>query len=158
MFAMSHLQSAPLKVLLADTDYNEYLLLRELFSVDDDLCVGMLWCGECDQFYPAIQTGFYDLVLMRHCDESLSVLERVANNGCHTPVIMLTDGSCAAGMISNAKCGVLGVLDRQHPKLDSLKCFLQDAGLQPERLSHAVMEANVPGASSCRAGDSSVFQ
>lgn len=121
-------QMMPLKILLADTDYSQYLSLKQMLSVKNGFRAKILWCGERDQYRCAILAGIYDLVLMDYSIESLFVLEQVITEGCHTPVVMLAENPDS--VITRAvKCGALGVLDRARPERNTLKHYLLYANL-----------------------------
>jgi len=119
-----HTDKAPLKILLADTDYSEFLSLKQLLSEKNGFHIQFLWCGERDQYRIAVLTGIYDLVLMDYCVESLFVLEQAIHEGCCTPVVLLADQSSDALTMRAARCGALGVLNRKQPEQHSLKYFL----------------------------------
>jgi len=118
---------APLKILLADTEYSQYLALKQLLSVKNGFRAKVLWCGERDQYLNAMLTGIYDMVLMDYSVESLFILEHAIVEGCRTPVVMLADQSSETLMMRAAKCGALGVLSRKQPEQHSLKYFLLSA-------------------------------
>jgi DNA-binding NarL/FixJ family response regulator len=120
----TYLHKALPKILLADIDYGAFRLLKPLLSVKNGFYTDFLWCGERDQYRPAVLTGIYELVLMEYSVESLFVLEQAISEGCCTPVVMLADQSSDALMIRAARCGALGVLNRKEIELHSLKYFL----------------------------------
>ena len=122
-----HHSKTPLKILLADTEYSQYLALRELLSVKNGFSAKVLWCGERDQYLHAMLTGIYDMVLMDYSPESLFILEHAIIEGCCTPVVMLADQGSDVLMIRAAKCGAFGVLNRKQPEQHSLKYFLLSA-------------------------------
>jgi hypothetical protein len=124
MHPMIGTNKAPLNILLADTDYSQYLSLTQLLTAKNGFCAKILWCGERDQYRSAILTGIYHMVLMDYSAESLFILEQTIMQGCRTPVVMLADQSSDVLMIRSAKCGALGVLNRKHPEQYSLKYFL----------------------------------
>jgi len=131
MLATTQLQNTALRILLADPDYNEYLLFKNLLAPDADLTVSLLWCGEVDRICSALRSGFYDVVLMCCCDENIAALEAAMHEGCVTQVVMLDDELVDHIVPSCAR--VLGVLDRRHPECNALKYFLRCAGAQDGR-------------------------
>jgi DNA-binding NarL/FixJ family response regulator len=126
----THTHKAPLKILLADTDYGDFLSLKHLLSEKNGFHIQFLWCGERDQYRTAVRTGIYDLVLMDYCVESLFVLEQAISEGCFTPVVLLADQSSDALTMRAARCGALGVLNRKNPERYSLKYFLLCADMR----------------------------
>jgi len=121
-------QVMPLKILLADTDYSQYLSLKQLLSVKNGFRAKILWCGERDHYRSAILAGIYDLVLMDCSVESLFILEQVIAEGCRTPIVMLAESPNTIAPRA-LKCGALGVLDRSQPERNSLKHYLLCADL-----------------------------
>jgi two-component system cell cycle sensor histidine kinase/response regulator CckA len=119
-----HTNKAPLKILLADTDYSEFLSLKQLLSEKNGFYIQFFWCGERDQYRTAVRTGMYDLILMDYCVESLFVLEQAIDEGCRTPVVLLADQSSNSLTTRAARCGALGVLNRKQPEQHSLKYFV----------------------------------
>lgn len=115
---------APLKILLADTDYSDFLSLKQLLSAENGFHIEFLWCGERDQYHIAVRTGIYDLVLMDYCVESLQLLEQVLQEGGCVPVVLLADQASDTSTVRAARCGALGVLSRKCPEQHSLKYFL----------------------------------
>lgn len=119
-----HPDKARLKILLADTDYSDFLSLKNVLSEKNGFHIQFLWCGERDQYRTAVRTGIYDLILMDYCIESLFVLEQAIAEGCCTPVVLLADQSSDSLTVRAARCGALGVLNRKQPEQYSLKYFV----------------------------------
>lgn len=124
MLRSTHTDRQPLKILLADTDYGDFLSLKRLLSVKNGFNIQFLWCGERDQYHTAFRAGIYDLVLMDYCVESLQFLEQAFHEGCCIPVVMLADQISDTSTVRAARCGALGVLNRKRPEPHSLKYFL----------------------------------
>lgn len=124
MRTLEHSSREPLKILLADTSYSDFLSLKQLLSEENGFHIQFLWCGERDQYHNAVRAGIYDLVLMDYCVESLQLLEQALHEGCCIPVVLLADHANETSTVRAARCGALGVLSRKRPQQHSLKYFL----------------------------------
>jgi len=132
----------PINVLLADTDYRQYLLLKEKLSVSNGFRVRILWCGEPDQYLHAMQSGIYDLVFLQYATENLFVLEQFEQGDDHTPVVMMADDPNEYVRVRASKCGALDVLCRPQPDATLLRHYLVYADLfrRGELRSHAPLQ------------------
>lgn len=122
----------PLKILLADKDYQFYLSLRKqlagLSASGKDTPCELIWCGERKEMIRAAQADVYDLVLFDYDDCGGRLLQRTERAGVRTPIVALTDGS----QYSETKArrdGAFGCIAKPSWDLSMLKHYLLCADL-----------------------------
>ncbi len=114
----------PLNILLADTDYRQYLLMKDNLSVRNGIRARILWCGEPDQYLHAMQSGIYDLIFLQYDMDSFFLLDQLENGGCHTPVVLLAAAPTDHMVEHACHCGALDMLCRKQPDLSMLRHHL----------------------------------
>lgn len=117
----------PLKILLADAEYTQYLLLKRLFAENHRCRTHLYWCGERDQYTHAILTGIYDLALIEYNVDSLEALDYVELGNGHTPVVLMTDKISEDLFVRANACGVRGYVSRRAPDKKRLDSYLSFA-------------------------------
>ena len=120
---------SPLKVLLADPDYNQYLLLKQILQSKCNHYCNLFWHGDRAQYNHALRSGIYDLAMIDAGMDSLDTLKVDKDNSHHTPVVLIVDSVTRDSAITASQLGVLGILDKHHLDDSSLGCYLACAEL-----------------------------
>jgi DNA-binding NtrC family response regulator len=120
---------SPLKVLLADPDYNQYLLLKHILQAKCRHYCNLFWYGDRAQYNHALRSGIYDLAIIDAGIDDLDTLKLDKNNQNHTPVVLMVEKVTRENAISASKIGVLGIVDKHHMDEPSLACYLACAEL-----------------------------
>ncbi len=119
----------PIKVLLVDIEYRQFLHCREMLASLKEFHTDLLWCGELEEANKAIRSAAYDLVILNteQCDYEL--FHELLQSGSCTPLVALTgdeDEFERLKLLSNA---VIGVLNPRAPDLRFLRYFLLQADM-----------------------------
>ena len=120
---------SPLKVLLADPDYNQYLLLKHILQAKCNHYCNLFWHGDRVQCNHALRSGIYDLAIIEADIHSQDVLKVNKGNNHHTPIVLMIDGVTRDDAMTASQFGVLGILDKHHLDEPSLGCYLACAEL-----------------------------
>ena len=122
------LTRSPLKILLADPDYNQYLLLKQILQSKCNHYCKLFWCGDRIQYNHELHSGVYDLAMINAGSETLDTL-KVDKSSSHTPVVLMMESVTRDDAMTACKLGVLGILDKYHMDDPSLACYLVCAEL-----------------------------
>jgi len=120
---------SPLKVLLADPDYNQYLLLKHILQAKCNHYCNLFWYGDRAQYTHALRSGIYDLAMIDANLDSFDTLSVNKNSHHHTPVVLMMDSVTRDNAMTASQLGVLGVLDKHHLDDPALGCYLVCAEL-----------------------------
>lgn len=121
------LTRSPLKVLLADPDYNQYLALKQILQARCRHYCNLFWYGDHIRNNHALRSGVYDLAIINLDDfDNLSWDKSSPHN---TPVVLMVDQVTREQAISASKIGVLGIVDKHHMDEPALACYLACADL-----------------------------
>lgn len=123
------LTRSPLKILVADPHYHQYLLLKHIFQTRSNRACNLFWYGEKAQYNYAIRSGIYDLAIVDASLDRLNTLKVDKNSTHHTPVVLMMDKVTRGAAMEASQYGVLGVLDKHHLDDTSLACYLACAEL-----------------------------
>ena len=130
------MRNNPLKLLLADDKYNQYLHLKNILAdprMQSSVATEMFWCGEESEISIALQSNLYDLAVIAYSAASLFAAEYARSLGIHTPVVMTIDrnGKLPAARVRIS--GILAIIDRQHIDRAVLQHYLLYAETQRQR-------------------------
>jgi DNA-binding NtrC family response regulator len=120
---------SPLKILLADPDYNQYLLLKRILQAKCKHYCNLFWCGDRISYNHALRSGIYDLAMIDAGKENLEALRVDKSSEHHTPVVLMMDSATRDDAMTACQLGVLGILDKHHLDDASLACYLVCAEL-----------------------------
>jgi len=120
---------SPLKILVADPHYNQYLLLKHILQNRCNHYCNLFWYGEYAQYHYAIRSGIYDLAIIDADLDRLETLKVDKQSAHHTPVVLMVDHVTRDDAMAASECGVLGLLDKHHLDDPSLACYLTCAEL-----------------------------
>lgn len=120
---------SPLKILLADPDYNQYLLLKRILQSKCKHYCNLFWCGDRIQYNHALRLGVYDLAMIDTVKGSLETLRVDKSSEHHTPVVLMMDSVTRDDAMTACQLGVLGILDKHHMDDPALACYLVCAEL-----------------------------
>ena len=82
-----------IKILLVDDDEEDYIITREVLSEIEDWRFDIEWVANYDAALEVIDTSQFDVCLVDYhlgARNGLQLLSEVINNGCKTPMILLT--------------------------------------------------------------------
>jgi len=82
------------RILLIDDEYDEYVLMGQLLTAIGHTRYELTWCRQVDHALEAIQSELHDVILLDYQDklgESQGLLTKAVNQGCQTPIIVMTD-------------------------------------------------------------------
>jgi hypothetical protein len=120
---------SPLKVLLADPDYNQYLLLKQILQAQCKHYCNLFWCGDRIPYNHALRSGVYDLAMISANKNDMDALKVDKTGEHHTPIVLVIDGVTRDDAMMAGQLGVLGILDKQHMDDPALACYLVCAEL-----------------------------
>jgi len=123
------LTRSPLKILVADPHYHQYLLLKHIFQTRCNHACNLFWYGERTQYNYAIRSGIYDLAIVDANLNRLDTLKVDKKSTHHTPVVLMVDRVTRSAAMEASEYGVLGMLDKHHLDDPSLACYLACAEL-----------------------------
>ena len=123
------LTRSPLKVLLADPDYNQYLALKHILQARCRHYCNLFWHGDRVQYRQALRSGVYDLAIIDAAIDDLDNPGLDESSSRHTPVVLMVDQVTREKAMSASKMGVLGIMDKQHMDEPALACYLACADL-----------------------------
>lgn len=120
---------SPLKVLLADPDYNQYLALKHILRARCRHYCNLFWNGDRALYNHALRSGVYDLAIIDAEVHDLESLSPDKSSFHHTPVVLMVDQVTREKAMSASKIGVLGIMDKHHMDEPALACYLACAEL-----------------------------
>jgi diguanylate cyclase (GGDEF)-like protein len=85
---------SPVRILLVDDEYDEYVLMGQLLTAIAHTRYELTWCRDMEHALEAIQSELHDVILLDYQSnlaESQNLLTKAVSLGCTTPIIVMTD-------------------------------------------------------------------
>lgn len=82
------------RILLLSNELGEYRRFADMLSAIEPCSYQLLWCEQLDNSLNEISTGNYEAVLLdcqHHSQTALQILSEAIDQGCTTPIIVLTE-------------------------------------------------------------------
>ena len=89
----SKLDHRPIKILLVDDDEEDNIITREILSEIENWRVDVTWVAKYDTALEVIENSQFDVCLVDYhlgARNGLELISEVIDNGCKTPMILLT--------------------------------------------------------------------
>lgn len=83
----------PVNILLVDDDEDDYFITRSMLEHIHDTRYHLEWSSTYDQAFEQMTSNHYDVYLVDYrlgADSGLDLLKEALNNGCTSPIILLT--------------------------------------------------------------------
>ena len=138
------LAKSPLKVVIADANYQHYLNMKYLLASRCGSYCNLFWYGSYEHCLSHLFHGHFDLALVEASASTATLLQQLKDQPSHTPVVLMVDAVTRDGAMQASHSGVVGLLDRQSPEEQALAYYLVCAELFHQHELEEGFFANVP--------------